>query len=104
MLQRLPVEILATTLEFRDSLASLLTDLPEPLRAHRITRAMAFILHAGADRERARANGRETLHFAVALGDLLDGMVGFLEAPVSAESAAALARTNPAHIDEFAFP
>jgi hypothetical protein len=34
----------------------------------------------------------------VALGDLLDGMVGFLEAPVSPASRDALERADPARV------
>ena len=38
------------------------------------------------------------LPFAVAVGDLVDGMVGFLEAPVSPASREALERAEPANV------
>jgi hypothetical protein len=51
-------------------------------------------VHAAADRERARAADQPMLPFAVALGDLVDGIVGFLEAPASGETQAALERAD----------
>ena len=56
---------------------------------------MASLVHAAADRERARAAGQPVLPFAVALGDLVDGIVGFLEAPASGETLAAIDRADP---------
>jgi hypothetical protein len=53
---------------------------------------MASLVHAAADRERARNLGQPLLPFAVALGDVVDGIVGFLEAPASLETLAALDR------------
>lgn len=70
----------------------MLDHLVEPLRTHRIRRGMASLVHAAADRERARGSGQPVLPFAVALGDVVDGIVGYLEAPASAETLAALAR------------
>ena len=61
---------------------------------HRLAQTMALIVHAAADRERARARRRAILPFAVELGNLLDGTVGFLEAPESATSQAALEDTD----------
>jgi AcrR family transcriptional regulator len=55
----------------------------EPLRSRRIATAMVLIVHVAAGREQARAAGRRALPFAVELADLVDGMVGFLSAPVS---------------------
>ena len=39
------------------------------------------------------------LPFAVALGDLVDGIVGFLEAPASNETLAAIDRADPAYLE-----
>ena len=43
--------------------------------------------------------GQPVLPFAVALGDLVDGIVGFLEAPASGETLAALDRADPDDLD-----
>jgi AcrR family transcriptional regulator len=96
--ERLPAEFLESTKAFHDRLRSFLAHIPEPLRTHRIARAMALIVHAAADRERARRAELLVLPFAVELADLLDGMVGFLEAPVSPASLAAVAATDPARV------
>jgi AcrR family transcriptional regulator len=80
--------------EFEAHLLEHLTHIDEPLRTHRFFQAMALIVHAAADRERARARRRAILPFAVELGNLLDGMVGFLEAPASPTSQAALVDTD----------
>ncbi len=71
-------------------LRSLLTQLPESLRSPRVSRAMSLIVHTAADRERARAAGAPVLPFALELESLVDGLVGFLSAPASARSLAAL--------------
>jgi AcrR family transcriptional regulator len=90
LLVHVPGEVHVATGTFMDRLGSYLTHIIEPLRSRRLAQAMALIVHAAADRERARARGRPLFPFAVELGDLLDGMVGFLAAPVSASSLAAL--------------
>jgi len=72
----------------------MLPDIPEPLRTHRISRAMTFWVHASSDRERARQHGSPILPFAVEVSDLLDGLIGFLEAPVSADALSALDGTD----------
>jgi hypothetical protein len=91
-----PVDFLLAMRADHEQLASYLGHIDEPLRAHRIQQARVLIVHAAADRERARATGQVVLPFAVALGDLVDAMVGFLEAPVSAASRTALERADPA--------
>ena len=96
--QRLPEELRESTRTFHERLGFLLTHVPEPLRTHRIAQAMIFIVHAAADRERARANGQHVLPFAVEVTDLIDGMVGFLEAPVSPAARTALDDTDPASL------
>jgi len=69
----------------------MLSHLPAALRTHRINEASAICLHASADRERARHFGATTVPFALHVSELLDGLVGFLLAPASAETLAALA-------------
>jgi AcrR family transcriptional regulator len=81
---QLPVEFLAGIRTYHNRLVAFLTHIDEPLRTHRIVQAWALIVHAASERERARATGQWSLPFDVALGDLVDGMVGFLAAPVSA--------------------
>lgn len=92
---RAPIEV------FFVRVGTLLPHVPEPLRRHRIAHALAFSVHAAAERERARTRGGQVLPFAVHVGDLLDGVVGFLEAPVSAATRSALAEAGPR---EFALP
>ena len=104
MFDRLPERFLDSTRRFRDEVGGRLPDVPEPLRSHRIAQALAFSVHATADRERARSLGREVLPFAVHVSDLLDGLVGFLEAPVSAGALAALDDTDLTDPDRLAFP
>ncbi|MHC5257706.1 TetR/AcrR family transcriptional regulator [Streptomyces sp. UC4497] len=95
VLERLSPELLAPTSEFRRRAGELLPQLPEPLRGHRIAHALAFSVHAGSEREQSRAHDRHVLPFAVHVNDLLDGVVGFLEAPVSTTTLAALGDTTP---------
>jgi AcrR family transcriptional regulator len=99
--ESLPEEYRERTRVFREHVGTLLAHLPEPIQRHRITQAMAFSVHAAAERERAQADGRKVLPFAVHVADLLDGLVGFLEAPVSAAALAALEDADP---DTYAWP
>jgi AcrR family transcriptional regulator len=98
---RIPDEFSQATRAFRDDVAARLPHITEPLRTHRIAQAMAFSVHAAADRERARSNGHKVLPFAVHVSDLFDGLMGFLEAPVSAAALAALEDFDP---ETFALP
>ncbi|WP_425826258.1 TetR/AcrR family transcriptional regulator [Streptomyces fractus] len=90
VLGRLSPELLAPTRQFREEVGALLPHLPEPLRGHRLGHAVVHAVQAGSEREQSRARDEQVLPFAVHVGDLLDGLVGFLEAPVSAETRAAL--------------
>jgi AcrR family transcriptional regulator len=99
-----PEQVLESTRRFRHEVASLLPRVPEPLLSHRIAQALAFSVHATADRERALAQGHDVLPFAVHVSDLLDGLVGFLEAPVSAAALAALDDTGEIDSGGLAFP
>ncbi len=96
--ERMPEEFRDSTRDFHARLTTCLPGIPEPLRAHRIARAMAFITHAAADRERARGNGLPILPFAVEVTDMLDGITGFLAASVSRAAIAALDNIDPASL------
>jgi AcrR family transcriptional regulator len=98
-----PREFIDAQREFEDHLRAHLTHIDEPLRSHRLGLAMALIVHAAADRERARAQRRPVLPFAVELGNLVDGMVGFLEAPVSSTSRVALEDADRSLFDRTLF-
>ncbi len=89
----LPPEFLADTTAFDEHLRLHLAHLDEPVRSHRLDQAMIFIIHAAADRERARAQARSVMPFAVEVASLTDGMVGFLEAPVSPSTLDALGQS-----------
>jgi AcrR family transcriptional regulator len=78
------------TNRFRAELTRLMSSVPEPLRSHRIAQAIMCAVQASADRERAHAAGIEVLPFALHVADLLDGLVGFLNAPASPRSLAVL--------------
>ncbi len=94
MFEGTPEYLQASTQAFRDQIAADLTAIPEPLRSHRIGGAIAFSVHASAHRERAQAVGLNVLPFPVHVADLIDGLVGFLEAPVSRAARSALADTE----------
>ena len=91
---RIPEDYRASTERFRDRMTVLLAHIPEPLRAHRLMQALAFSVHAAADRERSQASGAPVLPFTVHVADLLDGLIGFLDAPVSAGARTALAEAG----------
>jgi AcrR family transcriptional regulator len=80
--------------EFEDHLRACLTSVDEPLRTHRLAQVMEMTVQAAANRERARARRRAVLPLALEVTNLVDCMVGFLEAPVSPASQAALASAN----------
>lgn len=90
-----PLESRDATQAFLERARGFLPNIPEPLRTHRIAQCMAFSVHATADRERARDSGMPVLPFAVHVSDLLDGLNGFLEAPVSPAALTALVETDP---------
>jgi len=98
LFERLPAPFRQAANDFHDRLRALVAHIPEPLRSHRIATAMALIVHAGADRERTRAGGHNVLPFVVEVADLLDGMVGFLQAPVSPAALAAVDGADPATV------
>ena len=77
---------------------------PRRAVAHPSHQAGDGLVGARGRRPRAgpRPSGQPVLPFAVALGDVVDGIVGFLEAPASAETLAALERADPDELDRFA--
>lgn len=81
--------------EYEGHLREHLTHIDEPLRTRRLGQAMAAIVHAAADRERSRSRRRPVLPFALEFANLVDGVVGFLEAPMSPTSHAALGDADP---------
>ncbi|GAB2844530.1 TetR family transcriptional regulator [Actinocorallia aurea] len=87
---RLPEDFQASTREFHERVGAFIAHVPEPLRTHRIIQAVAFSVDAASDREHAQVNGYPVLPFALHLASVLDGLVGFLEAPVSSASMDAL--------------
>lgn len=75
---------------FLDQFRAHLPGMPEPLRSVRISHALMSCVHACSDRERARALDAPVLPHAVHSRDLVDGLVGFLRAPVSTATLDAL--------------
>ena len=73
--KHLPKRFVEAQSEFEDHLRACVSHIDEPLRSHRLDQAMAFIVQAAADRERARARRRPVLPFDVELANLLDCMV-----------------------------
>ncbi len=92
-LQELPPEGQASNDEFCCDLGASLAEIPAPVRRFRIEQAQLFYLHAAADRERAVSAGVVTVPFPVFVDAMLDGLAGFLAAPVSKET---LRRIGPA--------
>ena len=80
--------------DFRHDLERLLPHLDVSLRRIRISTAMSTSLYAAADRERAVAGDVERPPFELFVSALLDGIVGFLEAPVSDATAKWLGRAG----------
>lgn len=98
ILGSLPEDSQQAVRDFHDRLAGYLTHLPAPLRAHRIGQALAFAVRAGADREMAHAEGLPMLDLAVEVTDLIDGITGFLQAPVSQQTLNALNEAGPSDV------
>jgi AcrR family transcriptional regulator len=88
--EHLPGRFRSRTKSFRDEVGALMTEVPEPLRSHRILQVVRFSVHAASARERAKAQNFAVLPFAVHVADLLDGLAGFLQAPVSSAALASV--------------
>jgi AcrR family transcriptional regulator len=91
----LPATYQASQNAYVERVGKILGHLPPALRADRINQASAICLHASADRERARHFGAKTVPFALHVSELIDGLVGFLSAPASEGTLAALAGARP---------
>jgi AcrR family transcriptional regulator len=90
---RLPVEYRVMTEQFYDQVERLLLDIPAPIRRDRILQVMQMTVTASADRERAHHLGRPTAPFALHLASLLDGLIGYLRAPISPTTLQALSES-----------
>jgi AcrR family transcriptional regulator len=88
---RLPKSYQASHRWYFTTVGSLLPDVPAPVRNMRMVGAMDICLHASADRERARHHGGRALPLALHINALFDAVIGFLSAPLSDATAAALA-------------
>ncbi len=86
-LPRFGAELNSSTSTVVEALDALLGDLPEEVRRRRIALCLILIITAGADRERSHSGGTPVPPFAIELANLVDGLVGFLEAPVSEATA-----------------
>jgi AcrR family transcriptional regulator len=75
---------------FIEQVSARLPDVVEPVRTERILEAIQMFLHASAARERARRKGEPVMPLALQAAHLVDVVLGVLEAPVSAQTQAAL--------------
>lgn len=102
LVDRLPEQYRASTREHLQQITGQMGEVPEPLRTHRVGQALGFSVHSAADREWARAAGHPILPFDIHVADLLDGLVGFLTAPVSPAARQAAGR-DPVASPRWAF-
>jgi AcrR family transcriptional regulator len=94
---RLPVVYQAEHQAFLDRVVGLLDHLPPEVASTRIVQAEWVCLHEAAERERALRSDRQPPPFGLFAGDLFDSLEGFLRAPVSETTLAALrAGSSPA--------
>ena len=77
--------------EYESRVRACLPELDEPLRSRRFGQFMEMTVQTAAERERARARRQPVLPLELEVANLVDCMVGFLEAPVSPAARAALA-------------
>ena len=92
--KHLPKRFATGQREYEERVRACLADLDEPLRTHRFGQFMDVTVHTAANRERARARRKPVLPLALEVTNLVDCMVGFLDAPVSPASEAALASAD----------
>ena len=102
--ERMPDELKGPTHDFYRQVSALLPDVPEVLRSSRIDEALAICTHISSDRARSRRHGSPVLPYALYVANLFDGIIGFLEAPVSATTLAALTDAAPPLRPRFAVP
>lgn len=100
----LPAEFVDPMRALSEQVIARLPDLPPGLAVHRYARAMSLLVQAGADRERANADGRPVTAFNLDVGDLLDCMAAILEAPASAVVVAAIGKGDGVGILATLFP
>jgi len=91
---RLPAELQAPRTIFVARVAARLPEIPEPIRSERVRDVIAMFLHAAADRERALRACASVAPFDLQAGQLVDGLLGYLKAPVSEATLRALARAE----------
>jgi AcrR family transcriptional regulator len=88
--EQLPDEFKQPTLDFIKRVSAFLVDVPKALRASRTMQALSICTHLAADRQLARRHGAPVYPYALHVAELLDGVIGFLEAPVSQATLEAL--------------
>jgi len=101
---RLPDSVKAPTFEFYQAMATLLPEVPQTLLSTRVDRALAVCMHDSSDRALARRHGSPVLPFALHVSDLFDGLIGYLAAPVSPATCAALTEMESPLRPRFAVP
>ncbi len=101
---RLPKPFKATTYAYFRRASALLIDVPQPIREHRISIAMSICTRASSDRERARRHGAALMPYDLHVADLFDGIVGFLQAPASADTECLAANTPKSTNLRFSLP
>jgi AcrR family transcriptional regulator len=102
--EKLPSSFQETQRAYVERVAALLEHLPPHLSVARITQASTICLHASADRERAHHFDAPVVPFALYVSELFDGLVGFLQAPASEATLAALRALDPSIPERRAFP
>lgn len=80
--------------EFTSGMQRLLLHIQEPARSMRIQQAQDLAVHLAAERERAIRRDDAVIPFALFVSGVIDGLAGFLEAPVSAETEQLISRGN----------
>lgn len=71
---------------FVHDVCALLPDLTPHLRLLRVQEVLGMSLHAAAEHERAVSSGAPVPPFGLVVSGLLDGLTGYLQAPVSDEA------------------
>jgi AcrR family transcriptional regulator len=79
----LPSEFKKPWRDWARQIDGFLGNVPKPLRLTRITHALTICVHMAADRQLARRHGAPVFPYALHVAEVIDGIVGFLEAPTS---------------------
>ncbi len=80
------VDVRQSQADFVEDVRALLPDVDEPVRTLRIQQVQMLSVHSAAERERAVANADDVMPFGLFVSTLIDSCVGYLTAPVSAET------------------